>query len=155
MKTAGAVEQAARRRAKPLLAALMAFVVIVSVWTPLLFDRIAQRWFSWPNLLYLAPVPLATAFLTLTCWRGLSGRHPTVAFNSAVGLFIISFIGLIISTLPWLVPFSVTVWDAAAAPRSLTFILTGICVLLPVILGYTVFVYYTFRGKVRPGEGYH
>jgi cytochrome bd ubiquinol oxidase subunit II len=57
--------------------------------------------------------------------------------------------------LPFLVPASVTVWDAAAAPRSLSFILAGIAVLLPVIIGYTVFVYHTFRGKVRPGEGYH
>ena len=78
-----------------------------------------------------------------------------MAFNSAVGLFIISFVGLTISTMPYLVPTSVSVWDAAAAPKSLTFILSGIAVLLPVILGYTVFVYHTFRGKVRPGEGYH
>jgi cytochrome d ubiquinol oxidase subunit II len=155
MKTAGGVEQSARRYAKPLLVAQGVFILIVSVWTPLLFNRIAERWFSSPGLLYLWPVPLVTAALVLACWRGLSGRHPTAAFNSAVGLFIISFIGLMISTLPYLIPFSVTVWEAAAAPRSLTFILAGIAVLLPVIIGYTVFVYHTFRGKVRPGEGYH
>jgi cytochrome d ubiquinol oxidase subunit II len=155
MKTCGGVEQTARRYAKPLLVALGVFILIVSLWTPLLFDRIAQRWFSSPGLSYLWPVPLVTAALFLWCWRGLSGRHPTAAFNSAVGLFIISFIGLMISTLPYLIPASVTVWDAAAAPRSLSFILAGIAVLLPVIIGYTIFVYHTFRGKVRPGEGYH
>ena len=155
MKTAGGVEQGARRYARPLLAALLVFIAVISIWTPLQFDRIAQRWFTWPNLAYLSPVPAITAVLAVTCWRGLAGRHPTMAFNSAVGLFIISFVGLTISTMPYLVPTSVSVWDAAAAPKSLTFILSGLAVLLPVILGYTVFVYHTFRGKVRPGEGYH
>ncbi len=155
MKTAGGVEQSARRYARPLLLALLAFIVLVSIWTPLQFDRIAQRWFSWPSFLYLSPVPLLTAVLAVTCWRGLAGKHPTAAFNSAVGLFVISFVGLALSTLPYLVPASVTIWDAAAAPHSQGFILAGIAVLLPVIFGYTVFVYHTFRGKVRPGEGYH
>ncbi len=155
MKTAGGVERSARRSARPLLAVLVAFIVLVSVWTPLQFERIAQRWFSWPNLLYLSPVPLLTAVLAVSCWRGLGGKHPTAAFYSAVGLFVISFVGLAVSTLPYLVPTSVTIWDAAAAPKSQGFILVGLAILLPVILGYTVFVYHTFRGKVRPGEGNH
>jgi cytochrome d ubiquinol oxidase subunit II len=155
MKTSGGVEQSARRRARPLLIALLAFIVLVSVWTPLQIERIAERWFSWPNLLYLSPVPLVTAVLAVSCWRGLSGRHPSIAFYSAVGLFIVSFIGLMISTLPYLVPPSITLWQAAAAPQSQAFILVGMAILLPIIFGYTVFVYYTFRGKVRPGEGYH
>jgi cytochrome d ubiquinol oxidase subunit II len=155
MKTAGEAEQRARRLARPLLAALLLVIAVVSVWTPLEFPRIAHRWFSWPNLLYLSPVPLVTALLTVSCWRGLSGRHPTLAFYSAVGLFLVAYIGLIISTLPYLVPPSITLWQAAAAPRSQVFILSGMAVLIPVILAYTVFVYHTFRGKVRPGEGYH
>jgi cytochrome d ubiquinol oxidase subunit II len=155
MKTTGGVEQKARRYARPLFVVLMAFIVLVSVWTPLEFERIATRWFSWPNMLYLSPVPLLTAFLAFSCYRGLSGRRPTVAFYSAVGLFVVAFIGLVISTLPYLVPPSITLWQAAAAPESQAFILIGMSVLIPIILGYTVFVYYTFRGKVRPGEGYH
>jgi cytochrome d ubiquinol oxidase subunit II len=155
MKTAGGVEQIARRYARPLFFLFLAFIVLVSVWTPLEFERIATRWFSWPNMLYLSPVPLLTALLAVSCWRGISGRHPTVAFYSAVGLFVIAFIGLIISTLPYLVPPTVTVWQAAAAPKSQAFILIGMAFMVPVILGYTVFVYYTFRGKVLPGEGYH
>jgi cytochrome bd ubiquinol oxidase subunit II len=155
MKTAGGVEQQARHYARPLFVVFMAFIVLVSVWTPLEFERIATRWFSWPNMLYLSPVPLLTAFLAVTCYRGLSGRRPTVAFYSAVGLFVVAFIGLVISTLPYLVPPSITLWQAAAAPESQSFILIGMSVLIPIILGYTVFVYYTFRGKVRPGEGYH
>lgn len=155
MKTAGGVEQSARRHGRPLLMALLLFILLVSVWTPLQFERIAQRWFSWPNWLYLSPVPLITLALAAGCWRGLAGKHATAAFYSAVGLFVISFIGLAISTLPYLVPASITLWAAAAAPKSQSFILVGIAILLPVIFGYTVFVYHTFRGKVRPGEGYH
>jgi cytochrome d ubiquinol oxidase subunit II len=155
MKTSGGVEKAARRFARPLLAGLVAFIVVISIWTPLQFERIAARWFSWPNMLYLSPVPLITAALAISCWRGLSGRHPTIAFNGAVGLFIISFVGLAISTLPYLAPPSITLWQAAASPQSQTFMLLGTTVLVPFVLGYTVFVYHTFRGKVRPGEGYH
>ena len=155
MKTTAEAEQRARRLARPLLVALLACIVLVSVWTPLEFARIAARWFSWPNLLYLSPVPLVTALLGVSCWRGLGGRHPTLAFYSAVGLFLVAFVGLVISTLPYLVPPSITLWQAAAATHSQVFILSGMAVLIPVILGYTVFVYRTFRGKVHPGEGYH
>jgi len=89
------------------------------------------------------------------CWRGLQGKHPTTAFYSAVGLFVVAYIGLVLSTVPYLVPPTITVWQAAAAPKSQIFILAGMSVMIPIILGYTVFVYHTFRGKVRPGEGYH
>ncbi len=155
MKTAGGVEKQARRFAKPLLLALVGFIVLISVWTPLQFEHVAVRWFSGRNMLYLSPVPLITAALALSCWRGLSGKHPTIAFNGAVGLFVISFVGLAISTLPYLAPPSITLWEAAASPKSQTFMLVGTTVLVPFVLGYTVFVYYTFRGKIRPGEGYH
>ena len=155
MKTSGEVENAARDYARPLLLALLAFIVLISVWTPLEFERVAARWFSDNHWLYLSPVPLITAGLAISCWRGLTGRIPTVAVYSAVGLFIIAFIGLAISTLPYLVPPSVTFWDAAAPPKTQTFMLVGTTVLVPFVLGYTVFVYYTFRGKVHPGEGYH
>ncbi|MFO7275891.1 MAG: cytochrome d ubiquinol oxidase subunit II [Pseudomonadota bacterium] len=155
MKTAGPLEQQARRYARPLLLGLLAFIALVSLWTPLEYERIAERWFSFPNLLYLSPVPIVTALLAYSCWRGITGPYTSRAFYSAVGLFIVSFIGLMISVLPYLVPFSVTLWDAAGAPAAQIFILVGIVILMPFILGYTVFVYYTFRGKVRPGEGYH
>jgi cytochrome d ubiquinol oxidase subunit II len=155
MKTSGGVEKAARRYARPLLVALVAFIVLISVWTPLQFERIAVRWFTWPNMLYLSPVPLITAALAFSCWRGLAGRHPTIAFNGAVGLFVISFVGLAISTLPYLAPPSITLWQAAASPKSQSFMLIGTTVFVPFVLAYTVFVYHTFRGKVRPGEGYH
>jgi len=155
MKTSGETEKTARRYAQPLLLALLAFIVLISVWTPLQFEHVAVRWFSGNNMLYLSPVPLITAALAFSCWRGLKGRHPTIAFNAAVGLFVISFVGLAISTLPYLAPPSITLWQAAASPKAQTFMLVGTTVLVPFVLGYTVFVYYTFRGKVHPGEGYH
>jgi len=155
MKTSAAAEARARRQARLLLGAFIFFIVLVSIWTPLAFPRVAQRWFSWPNILYLSPVPAITAALAITCWRALPGRHPTLAFYSAVGLFVVAFVGLLISTLPYLVPPVITLWQAAAAPRSQAFMLSGMAIMIPVILGYTVFVYRTFRGKVRPGEGYH
>ncbi|HTD11924.1 MAG TPA: cytochrome d ubiquinol oxidase subunit II [Steroidobacteraceae bacterium] len=155
MKTSAAAEARARRQARGLLGLLLFFIVLVSIWTPLEFARVAQRWFSWPNIAYLSPVPAVTAALAITCWRALPGRHPTLAFYSAVGLFVVAFIGLMISTLPYLVPPVITLWQAAAAPRSQAFMLSGMALMIPVILGYTVFVYRTFSGKVRPGEGYH
>jgi cytochrome d ubiquinol oxidase subunit II len=155
MKTVAGVEQIARRLARPLCIVFLVFIVLVSVWTPLEFARIAQRWFSVPNMYYLAPVPLLTLVLAVTCWRGIHGKHPTLAFCGAVGLFVVALIGLAISTMPYLVPPTITLWQAAAAPASQGFILAGMSFMVPVILGYTVFVYHTFRGKVRPGEGYH
>ena len=76
-------------------------------------------------------------------------------FLCAVGLFLLGFLGLAISNVPYLVPPSITIWDAAAVPQSQIFMLVGVLIMLPVILGYTVFVYWTFRGKMREGEGYH
>jgi cytochrome d ubiquinol oxidase subunit II len=155
MKSSGNIEAQARTHARVLLIGLLVFIAVVSVWTPFEFQRIAERWFSWPNLLYLSPVPLVTAALAVSGWRGINGTHPSLAFFSAVALFIVAFVGLAISTYPYLVPFSLTLWQAAAAPESQTFFLVGAAILLPFILGYTVFVYYTFRGKLKEGEGYH
>ena len=72
-----------------------------------------------------------------------------------MGLFVVAYLGLLVSTVPYLVPPAITVWQAAAAPHSQAFIISGMAVLIPVVLGYTVFVYRTFRGRVHPGEGYH
>lgn len=155
MKTVEGVEQIARRLARPLCVVFLLFILLVSVWTPLEFERIAARWFSVPNVYYLAPIPILTAALAVSCWRGIYGKHPTVAFFSAVGLFVVALVGLVVSTMPYIIPPTVTLWQAAASTESQGFILGGMSILVPVILGYTVFVYHTFRGKIRPGEGYH
>jgi cytochrome d ubiquinol oxidase subunit II len=125
----------------------------------------ARRWAKWllpvvlvtmgPNIVYLAPVPIVTAFVALLCWYGLVKGREAMPFLSTIGLFLLGFLGLVISNAPYLVPSSITVWDAAAVPESQIFTLVGVLIMLPLILGYTAFVYWTFRGKVREGEGYH
>ena len=155
MKTTDDLERKARTMAQPLLVGLVAFVVLVSLWTPLAYPHIAERWFSMPNLFYLSPLPILTALLVIVCWRGMRSGHETAPFYSAVAVFFLAFVGLAISSYPYLAPWSLTLWDAAAAPAAQKFIFVGVAILLPFILGYTVFSYYTFRGRLREGEGYH
>jgi len=155
MKTDGAVAQRARSHAKLLLLGVLAFMGIVSLWTPLAVPRIAARWFSTPNIFYLWPVPVITALTAYFAWRSLEKGREVAPFIGVIMLFMLGYIGLAISTAPYLVPPSVTLWDAAAAPASQIFLLIGTLPLLPIILIYTGFVYYLFRGKVREGEGYH
>jgi cytochrome d ubiquinol oxidase subunit II len=155
LKTTGPVEQRARKLAVPLLAALMAFIVIVSIWTPLQFPRIAHRWFGFPNTLFLAPIPAATLLFAWLCWWGTRRGGTLLPFVSAVVIFLLAFIGLVVSNVPYLVPPVMTVWEAASHPTSQIFYLVGAAILIPMIIGYTVVVFYLFRGKLEPGQGYH
>ena len=155
MKTDGTVAARARRHAVPLLYAVLALMAVVSLWTPIAFERIAQRWFTLPNLFILAPVPVFTALLAYAVWHWLRTGREMLPFFGTIGLFVLGFLGLAISTFPYLVPPSLTVWQTAAAPPSQILMLFGVIFLLPVVLGYTAFVYWIFRGKVREGEGYH
>jgi cytochrome bd ubiquinol oxidase subunit II len=154
-KTEGPVAERARMQAKVLLIAVLVFMGIVSLWTPLAFERIAARWFSTPNIYFLWPVPLLTAFTALMAWRWLNEDREVLPFLASVALFLLGYLGLAISTFPYLVPPVLTIWQTAAAPASQIFMLLGTVALLPIILGYFVFVYWLFRGKVRQGEGYH
>jgi cytochrome bd ubiquinol oxidase subunit II len=155
LKTEGAVAERARGQAKTLLIVVLAFMAVVSLWTPLAFDRIARRWFSIPNIYFLWPVPLVTALTALMAWRWLEERREALPFLASIVLFLLGYLGLVISTFPYLVPPTLTIWQTAAVPASQIFMLLGTLVLLPVILGYITFVYWLFRGKVREGEGYH
>ncbi len=155
MKTEGDIATTARGQARVLLPIVLAAMAAVSLWTPLTIGRVWDRWFSLPNIVVLAPIPLLTALAAYVCWRGIDRNEDNSPFIAAVSLFLLGFLGLAISTLPYLVPPTVTVWDAAAAPSSQLFMLVGTLVLLPIILAYTVFVYWTFRAKMRHGEGYH
>ena len=155
MKTDGVVAKRARDHAKWLLLAVLAFMAVVSLWTPLEFPRIRERWFSLPNFYFLWPVPLVTALTAFFAWRWLENGREILPFFAAIMLFILGYTGLAISVFPHLVPPSITIWDAAAAPASQIFMLLGTLPMLPIILMYTAFVYYIFRGKVREGEGYH
>jgi cytochrome d ubiquinol oxidase subunit II len=155
MKTEGPVAQRARAHAKLLLFGVLGFMTIVSLWTPLAFPAIRARWFSLPNILFLWPVPAITALTAYLAWRWLDAGRDIPPFIAAVVLFMLGYAGLAISVFPHLVPFSMTIWDAAAVPSTQLFLLLGTLPLLPLILMYTGFVYYIFRGKVREGEGYH
>jgi cytochrome bd ubiquinol oxidase subunit II len=155
MKTDGPVQARARQLGRPLLMAFGAFIAAVSLWTPLAFPRIAARWFDWPMPLYLAPLPLATAALLLVAWRSLNRGGEALPFLCAVGVFLLAYVGLVISNVPYLVPPTIDIWQAAAAPSSQMFLLLGTLILLPLILGYTAFLYWVFRGKVRADAGYH
>ena len=155
MKTEGEVADRARHQAKILLLGVLAFMAVVSLYTPYAFERIAMRWFSLPNFYYLWPVPLVTALVSYLLWRWLGTERDSLPFVATIVLFLLGYLGLVISSYPYLVPPSLTVWDTAAAPASQIFMLIGTVFLLPIILGYVVFVYWLFRGKVREGEAYH
>jgi cytochrome bd ubiquinol oxidase subunit II len=155
MKTEGALAAHSRAQARVLLIAVLVFMGIVSLWTPLAVPRIAARWFSWPNILFLWPVPIVTALVAFFAWKWLGEAREVRPFFCAIALFLLGYLGLAISTFPYLVPPSLTIWAAAAAPASQIFMLIGTLFLLPIILGYTGFIYWLFRGKVRAGESYH
>lgn len=155
MKTEGELEQRARKIAVPLLIAMLGFIAVVSLWTPLQSERIASRWFSLPNMYWLMPLPLATIAAAWLCWRGIVRNKVLQPFVTAVLLFLLSYVGLIVSNIPYLVPPSITIWDAAADPSSQVFMLIGTVLLLPIVLGYSALVFWLFRGKIRQGQSYH
>jgi cytochrome d ubiquinol oxidase subunit II len=155
LKTEGALQDWARLQARWLTLGVLLVMGAVSLWTPFLHERIAERWFSWPNLLFLSPVPLVTLAIALGLWRALSQRREFVPFAAAIGLFTMGYLGLAISLWPNIVPHTISLWDAAAAPRAQAFLLVGTLFLLPIVLGYTVWSYWVFRGKVRGDIGYH
>jgi cytochrome bd ubiquinol oxidase subunit II len=155
MKTEGSVAQRARIEAKLLLLVVLGFMAIVSLWTPLAFERVAQRWFSLPNILFFWWIPAATALVAFAAWRWIDSKHDALPFLAAIALFLLGYLGLLISNFPYLVPPSLTIWQTAAAPATQIFMLMGTLMLLPIILGYMIFVYWIFGGKLRAGEGYH
>lgn len=155
MKTDGALAAHARGQAKTLLIVVLVFMAVVSIWTPLAIPRIAERWFTLPNILYLWPVPLLTALVAWAAWRWLATGKEVRPFFATIALFLLGYLGLVISSYPYLVPPSLTVWQTAAVPASQIFMLLGTLVLLPLVLGYTALVYWLFRGKVSEGQGYH
>jgi cytochrome d ubiquinol oxidase subunit II len=155
IRTEGEVAARARELARPLILVVLAFMAVVSLWTPIASQHIAQRWFSRPNILFLWPVPLVTALVAWAGWRWLERGREVLPFLATIGLFLLGYLGLVISWFPYLVPPSLTVWDTAAVPTSQIFTLFGVLFMLPIILGYFGFIYWLFRGKVREGEGYH
>jgi cytochrome d ubiquinol oxidase subunit II len=153
-KTEGRLQQWSYWMARFALVSVVLFLGVVSLWTPIAEPDIAERWFAAPNLLYLAPVPVATALAVVGVWYGLHRQREGWPFIFAVIVFLLSFFGLAVSLWPFAVPRVVTIWDAAAQPETQLFMLIGVVVLVPIILAYTGYSYWVFRGKVRR-EGYH
>jgi cytochrome d ubiquinol oxidase subunit II len=154
MRTEGDLQKSMIRLARPLTLLLLAAIGGVSLWTPLAYHQVAERWFSFPNVLLLSPVPLLVALCAFLLLRAL-GRAPYRApFIAALGLVLLCFAGMAISIWPHIVPFNLTIWQTAAPPSSQRFTLVGALVVIPLILAYTGWSYYVFRGKVGD-EGYH
>ena len=154
MKTTGELQQWSRRNGRICLAGVVVAIVAVSLYTPLVDPTIAERWFSWPNIVLLAPVPVLTAVIVAGCWYALGSPLEAAPFLAAVGLFLMSFIGIAISLWPMIVPRHYSLWEAASAPSTQAFLLIGTLFLLPVILMYTAWSYWVFRGKARADTGY-
>jgi cytochrome d ubiquinol oxidase subunit II len=156
IKTEGPLQAWARRMGRIALVGVVLAIVAVSLWTPLASPAIAARWFAWPNLLVLAPVPILTALLAWAAWRALAGWGGDAApFLAALGLFLMSYLGIAISLWPMIVPHQLTLWQAASSEGTQAFLLIGTLVLLPIILMYTAWSYWVFRGKLRGDIGYH
>jgi cytochrome d ubiquinol oxidase subunit II len=154
-KTEGALQDWSRKKARQFTIGVAVFVGGVSIWTPLMQPQIRERWFGGDHPFWLWPVPLITLALFVMLWRWLGRGRELLPFIAALGIFLMAYLGLGISIFPMVVPYSYDLWHAAATPRSQSFLLLGTLFMLPFILGYTVFSYYVFRGKVQAGHGYH
>ncbi|WP_106475522.1 cytochrome d ubiquinol oxidase subunit II [Phytohalomonas tamaricis] len=155
VKTEGNLQKRFYRIVRPLTLLLILAMLIISIWTPLSNDRIADRWFNFPNIIGLSIVPILVVVLTLSIIRSIAKRHEKLIFIQVVGLFLLGLIGLVISFFPVLIPPDITIWDASSHRSSQIFLLVGYSILLPIVLAYTAYSYWIFRGKVREGEGYH
>ncbi|PZW39371.1 cytochrome bd-I ubiquinol oxidase subunit 2 apoprotein [Humitalea rosea] len=155
LKTEGHVQRRAYDIAFWVAPATLLLIGVVSLWTPLLNTIYMQRWFAWPQVLLVGVVPLAVLGTGYLLLRGLTERREAMPFLASLLLFVLCFVGLGISFFPHLVPNSVTIWEAAAPDNSLSFLLVGGVVLIPIILAYTAYAYWVFRGKVNAAGGYH
>jgi len=155
LKTEGELRDKAYHLSWFLLFAMLGAIGIVSITTPLLSMQYADRWFTRPNIFFTAPVPIAVAGVTVLLLRSLAEKRDSQPFVLTLVLFALSYAGLGISMYPYIVPQSITIWQAASPANSQIFMLAGVAVLIPLILAYTAWAYWVFRGKVKAGSGYH
>jgi cytochrome d ubiquinol oxidase subunit II len=155
MKTEGELQCRVKALARSATIVLFAVIVIVSVWTPLTHSSIAARWFSLPNIIIFAPVPVLVVAATWAMLRVLKRETQAAPFILALLLLFLGYSGLAISLWPNIIPPAVSIREAAAPAESMGFTLVGALFVIPFILGYSAWSYYVFRGKVTAGEGYH
>jgi cytochrome d ubiquinol oxidase subunit II len=155
MKTEGELQARMRNYAKWLGIATLGFIGVVSILTPFQDPAYFQRWFTRPNSIFNVLVPALVGLCTWLLFMGLKQNKEAQPFIASLGLFVLSFIGILVSFYPNIVPPSLTIAEAAAPDSSLKFTLVGTMVLVPLILIYTAYTYWVFRGKVKPEDGYH
>jgi cytochrome d ubiquinol oxidase subunit II len=155
MKTEGELQAWSRRTGRVCLVAVSLCIAAVSLWTPLASHVIAQRWFGWPNTVLLLPLPILTVGVGVYAWQALARDGHWQAFCASLALFALSFLGVVISLWPMIVPGHFSLWQAASPESTQAFLLVGTLVLLPVILFYTGWSYWVFRGKVQQGENHY
>src|SRR5690606_38455990 len=143
------------RLALPAGIATVVLIGVVSLWTPFLEPVYFERWFGWPSVIYSAFVPALILLSAWGLWHGLETGRELMPFLSALGLFVVGYAGIGISVYPSGVPGALSSRGAAGPDASLGLLLVGAVVLIPIILAYTGYAYWVFRGKVEPGEGYH
>ena len=153
-KTEGPAQTHARRLASALGIATLIAMAAVSAATPFLHHDYWRRWFALPGVFLTAQIPLLVLITATLFFRGLRRGSERLPFLMALVLFFLNFIGLGVSVFPYLVPRAVTIWDAAAPLRSQLFMLIGTAVIFPIIIGYTAWAYWVFRGKAG-AHGYH
>ncbi len=155
MKTEGELQSRVYEITRWLALVLLAVIVVISIWTPLTHEGIARRWFSFPNLIWFSPVPILVVVSTVALVRAVARRAHVTPFLCTLALVFLGYSGLGISLWPNIIPPSISIWEASGPPQSQGFALVGALLIIPVILVYTVWAYYVFRGKVKHGEGYH
>ena len=161
MKTSGQLQQKSVRWTKLSLYGTTLGMLLVSLATPLMSERIFVKWFSLPNFFYLLPIPLISGVVVLWLYFTLNklpmpkDKDEGVPFICSIILFILGFAGLSISFFPYIVPDKITIWEAATSHESMVLILWGVAVVLPFILGYTLYVYRIFWGKVSESDIHH
>jgi cytochrome d ubiquinol oxidase subunit II len=155
MKTQGSLQRRMKQLARIVTIALLLAIGIVSLWTPLSHPDVAARWFSFPNFIFFSPVPVLVLLAAWAIFRTLKSDSHAAPFLLSLFLLFLGYTGLAISLWPYIIPPSISIWDAASPPQSMGFALVGALFVIPFILVYTAWAYYVFRGKVRIGEGYH
>ncbi len=153
IKSEGSLQKKMIHHAKGLLVLISFFLILVSIWTPFSNANIFHRWYSFPNFLYLFPLPLITAVMIYLAWKNLSQEPERKPFFYCIAIFLCAYVGLGVSFYPYLIPNQVTLWQGAAPDSTLRFILVGVSIMVPILFAYTLYAYHVFRGKTT--DGYH